>query len=141
MTFRQGLTIKKIIQIFVKYCLTHSTIGCNIGYKQMRYQMTIALLHKHYTEKHLEEVATEMTTLGAPTIKAIWSDLYGMWLAVEGCHRIRAAKQLGFEPVIDDISNDETVTMEIDGEDTEVLVQDSLEELTDNAPKTEIISF
>lgn len=104
-------------------------------------EMTIALLHKHYNEKHLEEVANEMATLGAPSIKAIWSELYGVWLAVEGCHRIRAAKQLGLEPIIDDISDDETVTMEIDGEDTEVLVQDMLEELTENAPRTEIMDF
>lgn len=103
--------------------------------------MTIALLHKHYSEKHLEEVANEMAVLGAPSIKAIWSEVYGMWLAVEGCHRIRAAKQLGFEPIIDDISDDATVTMESDGEDTEVLVHDLLEELTENAPRTEIVDF
>lgn len=103
--------------------------------------MTIALFHKHYTEKHMAEVMVEMENLGSPTIRAIWSDLYGMWLAVEGCHRIRAAKELGLEPIIEDISNDETVAIEIDGENAEVSVQNLFEELTDNAPRTAIINF
>jgi hypothetical protein len=57
--------------------------------------MQIALLHKHYNGNHLEAVKTEMQNLGAPVIRAIWSETYGMWMAVEGCHRIRAAKDLG----------------------------------------------
>ncbi|NBK25823.1 MAG: hypothetical protein EOM68_27890 [Spirochaetia bacterium] len=103
--------------------------------------MEIALVHKHYSETHLSDVMAEMQTLGAPAIRAIWSECYGLWLAVEGCHRIRAAKALGLEVVIDDVSDDETVTIEQDGEQVELAVEDLLEELQDNAPRTEIISF
>lgn len=103
--------------------------------------MEIILTHKHFEQSHLEEVKNTMTTMGAPKIKAIWSEIYGAWLAVEGCHRIRAAKELNLIPEIIDISEDETVIMQIDGEDEEVNVSDLLEELTENAPKTDYISF
>jgi len=103
--------------------------------------MTIALVHRHYTEKHLEEVMSEMEVLGEPTIKAIWSELYGMWLAVEGCHRIRAAKELSLNVEIDDISNEESVEIEEDGELVSRLVSELLEELSDNAPSTEIVNL
>jgi len=103
--------------------------------------MTIALFHKHFLESHLEEVKKEMEKLGAPTVKAIWSELYGLWLAVEGCHRIRAAKDLGIEPVIEDVSNDEFIIIQVDGEDESVCVADLEEELTENAPYTKIIDF
>jgi len=101
--------------------------------------MTIALIHKHYTEEHLEEVIEQMETLGAPTIKAIWSDLYGMWLAVEGCHRIRAAVELGEEVEIEDISSKKSINIEEDGKLVTRKVSELLEELTANAPNTEII--
>jgi len=65
--------------------------------------MNIALLHDHYTEEHLKEVMKEMKTLGAPTIKAVWMDCYGHWAALEGCHRIRAAKELGLVPNIEEV--------------------------------------
>ena len=103
--------------------------------------MEIILTHKHFEQSHLEEVKNIMVTMGAPKIKAIWSEIYGAWLAVEGCHRIRAAKELNLIPEIIDISEDETVIMQIDGEDEEVNVSDLLEELTENAPKTDYISF
>ena len=62
--------------------------------------MIIALLHQHYNKQHLEEVKSEMMKLGAPTIRAIWDETQGMWRAIEGCHRIRAAKELGITPII-----------------------------------------
>ena len=103
--------------------------------------MSIALYHKHYNAEHLEVVKKEMEVMGAPEIRAIWSEMYGLWMAVEGCHRIRAAKELGLEPVIIDISEDETAMIQYDGDDIEVDVADLAEELTDNACKTEIINF
>jgi len=57
--------------------------------------MTIALLHNHYDKNHLDTVKSQMLELGAPTIKAVWDDCYGIWAALEGSHRIRAAKELG----------------------------------------------
>lgn len=57
--------------------------------------MTIALLHNHFNKNHLEAVKSQMLELGIPTIKAVWDEGYGIWAALEGSHRIRAAKELG----------------------------------------------
>ena len=103
--------------------------------------MEIILRHRHFDEQHLENVKKIMSTKGAPKIRAIWSDIYGAWLAVEGCHRLRAAQELGLTPEIIDISNNKTALIQDDGEDIKVKVLDLLEDLTDNAPKSEIISF
>ena len=69
--------------------------------------MNIAIMHEHYDENHLEKVKAEMKQLGAPTIKAVWMECYGHWAALEGCHRIRAAKALGLEPEIEEIEYSE----------------------------------
>ena len=103
--------------------------------------MDIILYHKHYDKNHLASVKNEMETLGAPEIKAIWSEVYGAWLAIEGCHRIRAAKELGITPTIIDVSDLETVAVQIDGEDVNVTVPELAIELTDDAYKSEMISF
>jgi hypothetical protein len=74
--------------------------------------MEISLIHDHYNDDHLAEVMAEMTTLGAPTIRAIWMACYDMWAALEGCHRIRAAEKLGLVPVIDPIDYDDVCDMD-----------------------------
>lgn len=102
---------------------------------------TIALYHKHYNQKHLDEVKAEMLKLGTPEIRAIWSEVYGVWMAVEGCHRLRAAHELGLTPIIVDVTNDETVTIENDGEDVTVNVMDEAIDLTDNITKTQLLDF
>jgi hypothetical protein len=103
--------------------------------------MQIALLHKHYNEDHLEAVKVEMEKRGAPVIRAIWSEAYEMWMAVEGCHRIRAAKELGLTPVIKDISKSKTTTVQVDGDNVKVKVTDLAEELQDGLWRTEYIDF
>lgn len=103
--------------------------------------LTIALFHSHYDKNHLEEVKEIMKTKGAPVIRAIWSELYGMWLAVEGCHRIRAAKELGLTPIIKDISNQKTVTYQFDCENVKKSISKLLYELNEDAHKTTIIDF
>lgn len=103
--------------------------------------MDIILYHNHYDAQHLDEVAAQMQTLGAPAIRAIWSDVYGAWMAVEGCHRVRAAQRLGLTPEIIDVSNDETVMVQDDGEDVSVSVIDLAIELTDTAPRRTSIVF
>ena len=102
--------------------------------------MQIALYHRHYDEQHLDTVKAEMQKLGVPTIKAIWSECYGMWMAVEGCHRIRAAKDLGLTPNIEEITS-ETVIIQIDGDDEEVETEALAEELQDGLWQTEYINF
>lgn len=105
--------------------------------------MQIALYHSHYEEDHLEAVATEMKTLGAPEIKCIWSECYGMWLAVEGCHRLRAAQLLDITPQISeiDLEDNETTTIQIDGEDVEVNTIELAIEVTDAAWQATILEF
>lgn len=103
--------------------------------------MDIILYHNHYDAKHLDAVADQMQTLGAPAIRAIWSECYGSWMAVEGCHRVRAAKRLGLTPEIIDISNDETVIVQDDGEDVSVSVADLATEMTDTATRRTSIRF
>ena len=103
--------------------------------------MRIILFHKQYSEEHLAKVTEEMKELGAPTIRAIWSEMYGEWMAVEGCHRIRAAKTLGLTPIIEDISEDETVTIECDGYDETFPVSELFEELQDGAWQSAGIKF
>lgn len=103
--------------------------------------MEIILTHKHFEQSHLEEVKNIMEIKGTPSIRAIWSEVYGAWLAVEGCHRVRAALELGLIPEIIDISENETAIIQCDGEEIEVNILEYAEELTDNAPKSEILSF
>lgn len=62
--------------------------------------MRVALLHNHYSEQHLADVTTEMLTLGAPRIRAIYDPCYGMYIALEGSHRLRAAQSLGITPIM-----------------------------------------
>ena len=61
----------------------------------------VILLHASFDQQHLDEVISEMQTLGTPTVRVIWSEVYGAYLALEGCHRIRAAKQLGLNPAFE----------------------------------------
>ncbi len=103
--------------------------------------MNIALLHNHYNQEQLEKVQAEMMVLGAPTIRAIWSEMYETWMAVEGCHRLRAAHALGLTPIIEDVTNEETITIQLDDENTEINVSEFGEELQGDLWKAEIISF
>ena len=103
--------------------------------------MEITLYHKHYDQNHLDKVTAEMQELGAPAIRAIWSEVYGTWMAVEGCHRLRAAETLGLTPEIIDIGTDETSTHQIDGSDETVNVIDLLEELQDAAWQSVTLEF
>jgi hypothetical protein len=86
--------------------------------------MKIALLHNHYNQKHLDDVKKEMNILGAPTIKVVWMACYDCYAAIEGCHRIRAAKELNLMPVIEEIDYDEKIS-----------------DLVDDCHRREIINF
>lgn len=94
--------------------------------------MKIALVHKHFDEKHLEEVKSEMLTLGAPVIRAVWMECYGHYAAIEGCHRIRAAKELGLVPEIKEIEYIDEIA---DGSNC------TISEICDMSHKSAIIDF
>lgn len=102
--------------------------------------MKIALLHGYYDAQKLESVKKEMQDLGAPTIKAVWMDCYDHWAALEGCHRIRAAADLGLVPVIEEIEYSEEVTLDEIGCDQS---GDgcTIAEVCDDSFRAEIVAF
>lgn len=62
--------------------------------------MKIALIHQSYELSKLLHVIEKMKVLGPPHLRAIWCEDRKFWIALEGCHRSRAAAKLGLEPVI-----------------------------------------
>lgn len=62
--------------------------------------MKVILAHTHYNDEHLARVVEEMRTLGSPKIRAVWQECWGAWVALEGCHRLRACEVLGIVPEI-----------------------------------------
>ena len=73
--------------------------------------MNIILAHDHCDPDHLVAVRDEMERLGAPVIKAVWMDCWGAWCALEGCHRLRAALDMGLMPKIEEVPYDDTTTV------------------------------
>lgn len=101
--------------------------------------MNLILPHSHFDQKHLEEVISEMKIKGVPIIKAVDTG-EGVWVALEGSHRIRAAKALGLVPVIEEIEYSEDLMTDdvIPGQ-----YQDNwtIAEIVDKAYQSEIIEF
>ena len=52
---------------------------------------------------HLAEVSKEMDEMGTPVIKAVYDPVYENYIALEGSHRINAAKNKGIKPIIDEL--------------------------------------
>jgi hypothetical protein len=71
-------------------------------------KMNIILPHDHFDAAKLGTVKAEMRALGAPVIKAV--NCGEFFVALEGSHRIRAAKELGFELFIEEVEYSETAT-------------------------------
>lgn len=61
--------------------------------------------------RHLTDVVAAMRKLGAPTIKAVWMECWDRWVALEGSHRLAAARTLGLEPQIEEIEYNDTATL------------------------------
>jgi hypothetical protein len=102
---------------------------------QTHQAMKVALLHRHYNEGHLASVTEEMRTLGVPTIKAVWMETWQMWVAMEGCHRLRAAHALGLTPVIEELDySDEMISMD-DGDHV------SVSAICDDAYNAQVLTF
>ena len=72
--------------------------------------MNIIPPHDHFDASHLEWIKSKMLVLGVPSIKAVWVEAYNAWVALEGCHRLHAAKALGLVPIIEPIEYDEDLT-------------------------------
>ena len=101
--------------------------------------MTIALVHKHYNREHLDEVKTLMVSLGAPTIHAVWMECYQMYAALDGCHRLRAAHDLGFAPVIEDVEYSDDMASTITGYDGDEDYM--ISEICDDCINSTILNF
>jgi hypothetical protein len=78
-------------------------IGANAGMKsQLSKQKGVFLVTPNATfPKQLGEVKQQMEKLGAPTIRAYWDG--EKYIAIEGSHRARAAKELGLTPEIKEV--------------------------------------
>lgn len=100
----------------------------------------IILLHRHFFADHLEAVKSEMLVLGAPTIRAVWNEGLGVWIALEGCHRLRACVELGIEPVVKEVEfTPESMVIE----DLGLKLEDemTLEELIDQIMRFRFVTF
>lgn len=69
---------------------------------------TIYTMHAPNAE-HLAEVKAEMLVLGAPTIRVVNCGDYLM--ALEGCHRIAAAHELGVMPTLEILEQDDEINI------------------------------
>lgn len=59
---------------------------------------------------HLAQVTAEMAVRGAPTIRCIRDETQGVILALEGSHRLAAAKALNIDPDFVFLDDDDTLT-------------------------------
>jgi hypothetical protein len=106
-------------------------------------KMEIKLYHKHYDEKHLEKVIENMKKLGAPVIRGQF-DSNKIFNAFEGCHRIRAAKELNIEPILVEVENDEDfekLCAEHNESSGDYLSREDFEESVGDYYKAEFIEF
>jgi len=71
--------------------------------------MDVVLMHNHFDAEHLDKVMDKMRTMGAPVIRAVHID-GSLWVALEGCHRLRAAEKLGLVPVLEEVEYSDTIT-------------------------------
>lgn len=78
----------------------------------------VILFHEHSDADKLASVIAEMRVLGAPEIRAYWSDTDREWYAMEGSHRLRAAHALGLTPRLVPVPLDAEISEET-GYDTQ----------------------
>lgn len=93
--------------------------------------MNIILINQADSE-HLNEVKAEMKEMGAPSIKAVWMECWGSWVALEGSHRITAAADLGLTITIEEIEYSDKAVVDITG-DPDLDPWLTVEELVDSA--------
>lgn len=71
----------------------------------------------HPDPTHLAAVRAEMLRLGAPTVRVVRDEAQGLYLALEGSHRLAAARELGIVPILQVIPEDELISCEEIGYD------------------------
>ena len=103
--------------------------------------MRVYLVHEHYNPGHLENVKVQMTTLGAPVIHAVFVERVEAWVALEGCHRLRAAHDLGITPRIEEIDYSGNVLIREIVEDPNIKDDVSIDDYIDNLNDTIFLDF
>lgn len=63
---------------------------------------------------HLKMVTEDMIRLGAPKIRIVRHSM-GFWVALEGCHRMRAAHDLGTDVIWHQVDRDARLAVGFDG--------------------------
>lgn len=101
------------------------------------------LIPNETSEAHLENVIAEMRNLGAPAIRAAWSENYGAWVALEGSHRIVAAQRLGLTPTIIQVpaETEEDFELEISSIDPDHDYGHDLARFMDDAYNSPMVTF
>ena len=105
--------------------------------------MDIVIAHKYYNKEHLDSVMSDMAQMGAPVIRAIYDEANSVFVALEGCHRIRAAKKLGLTPIISEVNFDDVAGLALNDPklsldfDNDTLIDDFFYD----APRRPIIEF
>ena len=84
---------------------------------------TVIAPHRLNKRNHIAEVKAQMETLGAPTLRAIWSEGIGAWLAIEGSHRLVAASDAGLTPVIQPLAWDDVIEHDLQDYESPCKVQ------------------
>ncbi len=69
--------------------------------------MTTLIAINETDADHLAKVTAEMQTIGAPALRCIRDDAQGIILALEGSHRLAAAKALGLTPILTMVDDDD----------------------------------
>ena len=101
--------------------------------------MRIALVSNCFEQSKVESVKNEMLTLGTPTINAVWMECYGHFVAFEGCHRLRAALELGLVPEINEIEYSDEMCSTVEGYDGD---EDyPISEICDDSHNATVLNF
>ena len=80
--------------------------------------MTTVIAINKTDPDHLADVMEAMRVAGAPTIRAIRDETHGIVLALEGSHRLAAAKALGLDPVFVMLGDDDMISCDDIGFDS-----------------------
>ena len=68
--------------------------------------MVAVVLLNEAQEEHLKEVESYMLENGTPVIKVVFDESAGVYVALEGSHRLHAAKALGITPIFEEYDLD-----------------------------------
>lgn len=92
--------------------------------------LKISLLHNHFSPEKLQEVINDMKKLGKPKIRVYKTGINNIYQAIEGSHRLRAAKILNLIPDIE-VLDPETNLNELEDIDYDGTIVNKINELGD----------